>query len=219
MSGCCDHDDVGFDGRSVSYRNALIAVILINGAMFGIEATVGFAAMSQALKADALDFLGDTLTYAVSLWAVGKSLTVRARTALIKGISLGAMGLAVLGMTAYRVIIQGSPDGEAMGLIGGLALAANLTSALILLKFRNGDANVQSVWLCTRNDAIGNVAVICAAGLVIWTASPWPDLIVAAAMAALFLQSSVKIIRQARGELATVEQSGVEQAGIKQVTD
>ncbi|MEQ8734412.1 MAG: cation transporter [Rhodospirillaceae bacterium] len=202
MSGCCDDDDVGFDGSSVPYRNALIAVILINGAMFGIEATVGFAAMSQALKADALDFLGDTLTYAISLWAVGKSLTVRARTAFIKGVSLGAMGLIVLAITAYRVIIQGSPDGEAMGLIGGLALAANLISALILLKFRNGDANVQSVWLCTRNDAIGNVAVICAAGLVIWTASPWPDLIVAAAMAALFLQSSVKIIRQARGELA-----------------
>lgn len=203
MSGCCNDDDITFDGTSVAYRNALIAVIVINGVMFFVEASAGFAAMSQALKADALDFLGDTVTYALSLWAVGQASTVRARVALFKGISLGVMGLAVLGMTAYRVIVTGQPNGETMGVIGALALLANVTSALILLRFRNGDANVQSVWLCTRNDAIGNVAVIAAAGLVVLTASPWPDLIVAAAMAALFLQSAVKIIRQARGELVS----------------
>lgn len=201
MSGCCNDDDIAFDGQSVAYRNALVAVILINGVMFLVEASAGFAAMSQALKADALDFLGDTLTYALSLWAVGQAATVRARVALFKGVSLGFMGVAVLAMTLYRVFVTGQPDGETMGLIGGLALLANLTSALILLRFRNGDANVRSVWLCTRNDAIGNVAVIGAAGLVLVTASPWPDLIVAAAMAALFLQSAIKIIRQAREEL------------------
>lgn len=202
MSGCCDDDDIAFDGTSVAYRNALIAVILINGAMFIVEAAAGFSAMSQALKADALDFLGDTVTYTLSLWAVGQSVTVRARTALFKGVSLGAMGFGVLAMTLYRVVVQGQPDGETMGLIGGLALVANVSSALILLRFRNGDANVRSVWLCTRNDAIGNVAVICAAGLVVWTASPWPDLLVAGAMAALFMQSSIRIIRQARAELS-----------------
>jgi Co/Zn/Cd efflux system component len=202
MSGCCDDDELVFDGTSVAYRRALIAVIAINGAMFLVEASAGFAAMSQALKADALDFLGDTATYAISLWAVGKSATVRARTAMFKGITLGAMGLSVLGITAYRVLITGSPDGETMGLIGLAALVANLLSAMLLMRFRDGDANVRSVWLCTRNDAIGNVAVIAAAGLVIWTASPWPDLIVAAAMAALFLNSSVKILTQARTELA-----------------
>lgn len=203
MSGCCDDDDIAFDGTSIAYRNALIAVIVINAVMFLVEASAGFAAMSQALKADALDFLGDTLTYALSLWAVGRAASVRARVALFKGVSLGVMGLTVLTMTAYRVIVTGQPDGETMGVIGGLALLANIASALILLRFRNGDANVQSVWLCTRNDAIGNVAVIGAAGLVILTASPWPDLIVAAAMAALFLQSAIKIIRQARNELQT----------------
>lgn len=201
MSGCCNDDDIAFDGTSIAYRNALIAVIVINGVMFLVEASAGFTAMSQALKADALDFLGDTFTYALSLWAVGQAVSVRARVALFKGVSLSVMGLAVLAMTAYRVIITGQPDGETMGVIGGLALLANVASALILLRFRNGDANVQSVWLCTRNDAIGNVAVIGAAGLVILTTSPWPDLIVAAAMAGLFLQSAIKIIRQARVEL------------------
>ena len=205
MSGCCDNDDQVFDGTSRAYRTALIVVIVINGAMFVTEAAAGFTAMSQALKADALDFFADTATYALSLWAVGKAVTVRTRVALFKGVSLAVMGLGVLAMTAYRVIVQGVPDGDTMGLIGSLALLANVTSAIILMRFRNGDANVRSVWLCTRNDAIGNVAVICAAGLVVWTASPWPDLVVAAAMAALFLQSSVKIIGQARCELAATQ--------------
>ena len=205
MSGCCDNDDQVFDGTSRAYRTALIVVIVINGAMFVTEAAAGFTAMSQALKADALDFFADTATYALSLWAVGKAVTVRTRVALFKGVSLAVMGLGVLAMTAYRVIVKGVPDGETMGLIGSLALLANVTSAIILMRFRNGDANVRSVWLCTRNDAIGNVAVICAAGLVVWTASPWPDLVVAAAMAALFLQSSVKIIGQARCELAATQ--------------
>lgn len=201
MSGCCNEEDLAFDGASVSYRNALIAVIAINGLMFLVEVSAGFTAMSQALKADALDFLGDTITYAISLWAIGQAVHVRARVAMFKGISLAVMGFTVLSITVYRVVVTGQPDGETMGLIGFLALTANVISALILMKYRNGDANVRSVWLCTRNDAIGNVAVICAAGLVLWTASPWPDLIVAAALSALFLHSSRKIVSQARLEL------------------
>jgi Co/Zn/Cd efflux system component len=207
MNGCCNDDDVAFDGTSVAYRNALIAVIVINAGMFAVEAVAGFSAMSQALKADALDFLGDSVTYTLSLWAVSKSPSIRARAALFKGVSLGVMGIAVIGMTVYRVIIQGQPDGETMGLIGGIALLANVVSALILLRFRNGDANVRSVWLCMRNDAIGNVAVICAAVLVVWASSPWPDLVVAAAMGALFFQSSIGIVKQARAELAQLNQS------------
>jgi len=207
MNGCCNDDDVAFDGTSVAYRNALIAVIVINAGMFAVEAVAGFSAMSQALKADALDFLGDSVTYTLSLWAVSKSPAIRARAALFKGVSLGVMGIAVIGMTVYRVIIQGQPDGETMRLIGGIALLANVVSALILLRFRNGDANVRSVWLCTRNDAIGNVAVICAAVLVVWASSPWPDLVVAAAMGALFFQSSIGIVKQARAELAQLNQS------------
>ena len=112
------------------------------------------------------------------------------------------MGLWVLGSTAYSVLILEQPRAELMGLIGFLALAANVVSVLLLMRFRDGDSNVRSVWLCSRNDAIGNVAVIGAAGLVWLTATPWPDLVVAFLMAGLFLQSAIKIVLQARGELS-----------------
>ena len=125
----------------------------------------------------------------------------RARAALFKGLSLAAMGLWVLGSTAYHVLVLGVPQAEVMGAVGFLALAANLTSVLLLLKYRNGDANVRSVWLCSRNDAIGNLAVIVAAGGVWASGTAWPDLIVAGVMASLFLWSSVQIVRQARREL------------------
>lgn len=204
MSANCCHEDDVFRGGSPAYRRALLAVIAINGIMFLVEASAGFAAASQALKADALDFLADTLTYALSLWAISQSARVRALTALFKGTSLAVMGAGVFALTAYRVIVQSSPDGETMGIVGGAALIANVVSALILMRFKDGDANVRSVWMCSRNDAIGNVAVICAAGLVAWTGSAYPDLLVAAAMAGLFLHSSISIIRQARQELRTV---------------
>lgn len=189
-----------FDGASVGFRRALIAVIVINAAMFAVEMTAGTLAGSQALKADALDFLGDTLTYAISLWVIGMSLKVRAGAALFKGISLAAMGLFVLGGTLWQVLVLGVPRAEVMGAIGFLALAANIASVLVLMRWRDGDANVRSVWLCSRNDAIGNVAVIGAAGAVALTGSAWPDLIVAAALALLFLNSARHILRQAWAE-------------------
>ena len=158
---------------------------------------------SQALKADALDFLGDTATYSISLFVIGMPLVWRARAALVKGLSLGAMGLWVLGATAYHVLVLGIPRAEVMGAIGLLAFVANLTSVLLLLKFRDGDANIRSVWLCSRNDAIGNVAVILAASGVWATGTAWPDLIVAGVMATLFLWSSGQIARQALAELRT----------------
>jgi Co/Zn/Cd efflux system component len=193
-----------FDGLSASYKRALWAVIGINGAMFVAEMCAGIFAESQALKADALDFLGDTATYAITLFVIGMPLAWRARAAFLKGLSLAAMGLWVLGATAYHVLVLGVPQADVMGTIGFLALAANLTSVLLLLKYRNGDANVRSVWLCSRNDAIGNVAVIVAASGVWATGTAWPDLIVAAIMASLFLWSSAQIVRQARHELAHV---------------
>jgi len=199
MAGCCDHD-ARFDGVSDAYKRRLWLVIAINAAMFAVEMSAGQAAQSQALKADALDFLGDALTYGLSLAVIGMSLRVRATAALFKGLSLMAMGLWVLGTTLYRVLYIGVPEAEIMGLIGFLALAANVVSVLLLMAYKDGDANVRSVWLCSRNDAIGNVAVMLAA-LGVWgTASGWPDLIVAGLMAALFVNSSVQIIRQSLQE-------------------
>jgi Co/Zn/Cd efflux system component len=201
MAGCgCDNDEK-FEGLSAAYRRALWAVIAINGAMFLVEMAAGMLAGSQALKADALDFLGDTATYSISLFVIGMPLVWRARAALVKGLSLGAMGLWVLGTTAYHVLVLGIPRAEVMGAIGFLALVANLTSVLLLLKFRDGDANIRSVWLCSRNDAIGNLAVILAASGVWATGTAWPDLIVAGTMATLFLWSSAQIVRQALTEL------------------
>jgi len=199
MAGCCS-DQPKFDGLSPGFRRALWAVIAINAVMFAVEMTAGALAGSQALKADALDFLGDTLTYGMSLYVIGMALGVRATAALLKGLSLAAMGLWVLGATAYQVLVLGTPDAPVMGAVGFLALVANLASVLILVRYKDGDANVRSVWLCSRNDAIGNVAVMVAAGGVFLTGTAWPDLIVAALMAGLFLSSALQIVRQALDE-------------------
>jgi len=164
--------------------------------MFVVEMIAGHLAGSQALQADSLDFLGDALTYGVSLAVIGRSVQARSYAAIAKGVSLSAMGFWVLGSTLYQVVVQGLPRAEVMGAIGVMALAANATSVLLLMRYKDGDANVRSVWLCSRNDAIGNVAVMFAAGVVWLTASPWPDLLVAAMMASLFLWSSMQILQQ-----------------------
>ncbi|MEO9787142.1 MAG: cation transporter, partial [Aurantimonas coralicida] len=189
-----------FDGVDPRYKRILWTVIAINGAMFLVEMGAGRIAGSQALMADALDFLGDTLTYGLSLAVIGASLKIRASAALFKGVSLSLMALWVFGSTAYQVLVLGVPSAQIMGLIGLLALAANLASVGLLMRYKDGDANVRSVWLCSRNDAIGNVVVMVAA-LGVWgSGSAWPDLAVAAVMAGLFLTSSVTILRQAFAE-------------------
>lgn len=203
MSGCGCGDSVKFEGLSAAYKRALWAVIGINALMFLVEMMAGLFAGSQSLKADALDFLADTATYTITLLVIGLPLVWRASAALLKGLTLGATGLWVLASTVYRVLAQGVPQSEVMGVVGLLALLANLTSVLLLLKYRNGDANVRSVWLCSRNDAIGNLAVIAAASGVWATGTRWPDLIVAGIMASLFLFSSAQIVRNAIGELRT----------------
>ncbi|WP_404382373.1 cation transporter [Caenispirillum salinarum] len=202
MAGQCCGTNARFDGTSRAYRRVLWAVIAINATMFVVEMAAGLAARSQALQADALDFLGDSATYGISLAVIGMAATVRAKAALVKGISLSIIGLWVLGSTLYRVTVLGTPEAPVMGAIGFLSLVANLGSVLLLMRWRNGDANVRSVWLCSRNDAIGNVAVMLAASGVWATGTGWPDVIVAAIMAGLFLWSSVQIIGQARRELA-----------------
>ena len=196
----CHSNDLAFEGLSDDYRRRLIAVIFVNAAMFIVEMTAGQLAGSQALKADALDFFADSVTYGASLAVIGMSLKTRSLVALAKGASLFVMGLWILASTLYRVVFDGVPEAEVMGLVGLLALAANVASVLLLVRYKDGDANIRSVWLCSRNDAIGNVAVMVAA-LGVWgTATGWPDLIVAGIMAALFLNSSVKILRQAWAE-------------------
>ena len=201
--GCSCGSNVKFDGVSESYKRVLWVVIAINAVMFLIEISAGLAARSQALKADALDFLGDTATYSISLLVIGKSIQVRTNAALVKGVSLANFGLWVAGATLYRAWVGVLPEAPVMSIVAMLAFAANVTSTLLLMKYRNGDANVRSVWLCSRNDAIGNLAVLAAAGGVWTLASRWPDLIVAGLMASLFLSSSYQIIRQAIQERQT----------------
>lgn len=199
MSGCCGQD-AKFDGISEDYKRRLWLVIAINALMFFVEMSAGRLAQSQALQADAMDFLGDALTYGLSLAVIGSSIAVRTNAALFKGISLLAVGAWVFGSTVYRVFYGGVPTAEIMGWVGFLALIANCASVLLLMSYKDGDANVRSVWLCSRNDAIGNIAVMFAA-LGVWgTASGWPDLIVAGIMASLFLSSATQIIKQSLDE-------------------
>lgn len=207
MSTCCD-DEPTFDGASNAYRRVLWAVIAINAGLFAVEIVAGTLADSRALVADSLDFLGDTATYALSLWVIGRSLATRARAALVKGASLAALGSGVLGATAWGVFAGGVPHAATMGAVGVAALAANVVSALLLFHFRDGDANVRSVWLCSRNDAIGNIAVVAAASGVWATGTGWPDLVVAALMASLFLWSSARIILHARADLRRARAPG-----------
>ncbi|MCU0624875.1 MAG: cation diffusion facilitator family transporter [Gemmatimonadaceae bacterium] len=205
-----DPDDLPKDLSHITpgYRRALWIVVLLNVGYGVVEAVGGFLSGSQALKADALDFLGDGLITFLGLLAIRWSLRARARSALIQGLFLGALGLGVLVSTAYRVLMQQQPEAELMGVFGGFALVVNVAAALVLIPHRTGDANARAVWLFSRNDAIGNVAVVVAAGLVAWTGSAWPDLVVAVVIAGLFLQSSWAIVRDARADLREAVEHG-----------
>ncbi|MCW5772162.1 MAG: cation transporter [Rhodospirillaceae bacterium] len=200
MSAHCHHHTAPFDGASAQYRRVLMLVIVLNGGMFVAEIVAGALANSMALQADAMDFAADAATYALTLAMIGRAARWRSGAALLKGASLAAMGVYVLGATVWRVFVLGAPEPIVMGAVGAVALAVNVASALLLFRFRDGDANVRSVWLCSRNDAIGNVAVMLAALGVFGTGTAWPDLAVAAIMAGLFLYSSVSILRQALAE-------------------
>lgn len=187
--------------NSPTWRRVLWISLIINAAMFAVEVVAGAAADSHALKADALDFFGDSANYAISLMVAGMALHRRARAALFKGVTLALLCVYVLGSTMAAALNGSSPEPETMGIIGVLALVANVAVALMLFRFRTGDANMRSVWICSRNDAIGNVAVVLAAAGVFGTGTAWPDLIVAAVLAALGLSGGWQIIRQARAEL------------------
>jgi Co/Zn/Cd efflux system component len=207
MSAEHDHSHT-FEGMNDAYKRRLMLVTAINVGMFVIEFSAGRLAGSQALQADALDFFADGVTYALSFWAIGRPQRVRTGAAVLKGVSLLAMGIWIAATTLYQFFVNGVPEAQVMGLIGFLALAANLLSVYLLFAYKDGDANIRSVWLCSRNDAIGNVAVMVAAVLVAWLNSGAPDLIVAGVMAALFLTSSYQILRQSWAEWKEAESNG-----------
>lgn len=199
-SSCgCGHADP-FDGATPEYRRILVWVIAINLIAFAVVSAGGLLAGSASVAANALDFLADGATYAISLWAIGKSVAVRSGTAMVKGASLAALGLAVLGFAVWRAISGAPPEGFTISGLGAFGVAANLVAAFLLAKYRDGDANVRSVWLCTRNDVIQCIAIVVTGGLVWITGSRWPDVIVGAVLAAVFLQSAWSIIVQARAE-------------------
>ncbi|MEH3120696.1 MAG: cation transporter [Sphingomonas phyllosphaerae] len=187
------------------WRRALWIALGVNAAMFAVEIAAGLMGGSRALQADALDFLGDAANYAISLGVAGMALGWRAKAALLKGATLALLGLYVLGITLWGIWHGAVPEAHVMGIVGIAALIANGVVALMLYRFRGGDANMRSVWICSRNDAIGNAAVVLAAAGVFGTGTAWPDLIVAGIMAALGISGGMQIIAAARRELASPE--------------
>jgi Co/Zn/Cd efflux system component len=197
---CCGH---GHDQGAASpvYRRILSIALAVNLAMFAVETGAGLAAQSVSLLADSLDFLGDAANYGISLFVLGMALQWRARASLIKAASMGLFGLWVAGTTIQHALAGTVPGASVMGVVGALALAANLGVAVLLYRWRDGDSNMRSVWICTRNDAIGNLAVLAAAVGVFGSGTGWPDYIVAAIMSGLALTGALQVARQALAEL------------------
>ena len=182
-------------------RRVLVTVLAINVALFVGEFGAGWWADSTALQADSLDSLGDAGVYALSLFVVGRSLQWRAGTAVVKGLIQGLFGIAVLVEVARKAVFGAVPDAPIMAVVAAIAFAANLTCFVLLTRFRHQDINLRSVWLCSRNDLINNLGVIAAAGAVAWLGRGWPDLVVGALVAALFLHTSFDVLRTAIHQL------------------
>lgn len=198
---CCDAGCNSNKLLTPKYRKILWFALIINLTMFIVEVLGGLNSHSVSLMADAIDFFGDAMNYGISLAVLSMSLMWRARAALFKGLTMGAFGLFVLASATWSFIHGKVPEPYTMGLIGMLALSANVSVALMLYVYREGDANMQSVWLCSRNDAIGNVAVMLAALGVFGSGSAWPDLLVATIMATLGIMASIKVSKLALAEI------------------
>jgi len=198
---CCDDSACAVDQLQARQSLTLKWVLAINSIMFGVEFGAGLAAGSVALMADSLDMLGDALVYALSLYAVSRGVRWKAGAAMVKGLVMAAFGVFVLAQLAYRISHAMPPETALMGAIGALALAANLICLRLLTRHRDEDINMRSVWLCSRNDIIANVAVLVAAGLVTVTHQAWPDWLVGLGIAALFLHSAWRVLGQAAGML------------------
>ena len=204
MAACCHDDHCSAPtpgGADPRWQRALWIALAVNAGMFLLEIVAGVAAGSASLQADALDFLGDAANYAISLGVAGMALAWRALGALLKGLSLAVLAAWVIATTVWHASAGTLPSAETMGAVGVLARAADAGVALMLYRWRGGDANMRSVWICSRNDAIGNAAVVLAAAGVFGTGTAWPDLVVAAIMAALGISGGWQIVRQATGEL------------------
>ena len=215
MANCCQDKAGELEELRGSQSRTLWWVLGINGGMFGLELVIGILAGSTALLADSLDMLGDALVYGFSLYVVGRSVRWRAGAALLKGIIMGGFGLLVLAQAAYHLTSPAVPDFQLMGITGGLALAANVTCLFLLTRHRKDDLNMRSTWICSRNDIIANLGVLLAALAVFATGSRWPDLAVGLLITAVFLRSSVYVVRLALIELRrpgvqTLSQSSVQ---------
>lgn len=203
-ANCCNHEPP--QQTNQRYRNILWIALAVNFIMFVVEIIASMQANSASLLADSLDFLGDAANYGISLWVLNMSLTTRAKASLLKAASMGLFGLFVLGNAIWNAVVGTLPNATTMSIVGAIALFANISVALLLYSYRNGDSNMRSVWLCTRNDALGNVAVIIAAIAVMGTGTAWPDLIVAVLMGVLALSSSWQVMHHARNELTASSQ-------------
>jgi len=205
MPGCtdCPSDVARRDSADPIFRRVLWIALLANLAMFFVEIVASQIGDSMSLQADALDFFGDSANYAISLFVAGMVLTARAKASLFKGASMALFGTWVIGSAVYRAFTGSEPDAATMGSIAFIALIVNVAVSVLLYRYRGGDSNMRSIWLCSRNDAIGNIAVMVAALGVFASASRWPDLFVAAIIAALNLSAAVQVFRLARQELRT----------------
>ena len=201
MSASCCNQTVDIHRDDKGYRRVLWAVLAINAVMFAVEVAAGLAAGSASLQADALDFLGYSGNYAISLFVASMALHYRASAAFLKGATMGVFGLWVLGVTGWHIWHGTLPNSFTMGAIGITALIANAISFGLLYAYRGGDSNMRSAWICTRNDVLGNLTVLAAALGVLGTGTGWPDIVVAATMAALALQGAYVVIRQSWSEL------------------
>lgn len=201
-AGCCGSGPAP-DAR---FARVLWVALAVNATMFVVEVIASLLSGSMALQADALDFLGDSASYAISLVVLPMGLAARATAAAVKGLAMAVFGLWVLGATLFHTLSGASPAplamGQVMGLTGLLALAANVGVTALLFRYRAGDANMRSIWLCSRNDVVANLAVILAAAGVLATGSRWPDLVVAAVIAVLCLHAAIDVLTRARAELA-----------------
>lgn len=207
MSDCCESKCQDLAALRQRQGNVLKMVFLINAVMFGLEAWFGWWAQSTALLADSLDMFGDATVYALTLWALHRSDAWRAGAALLKGGLMGLFGLTVLGQMIYRWYTGGLPVATTMGIMGGAALLANLTCLFLLTRHRSDDLNMESTWLCSRNDIMANLGVLAAAWLVTITHSFWPDVVVGLGIVMLSLTSATSVLKRAWTELKTVKQS------------
>lgn len=212
---CCNHghEHANAAANSPAYKRILWIALAVNLTMFVVEIGAGLAASSVSLLADSLDFLGDAGNYGISLFVLGMAIQWRARASLLKAASMGAFGLWVAFTTINHALAGTVPEAPVMGVVGALALAANFGVALLLYRWREGDSNMRSVWICTRNDAIGNVAVLVAAAGVFGSGTGWPDYLVAAIMSGLALVGAFQVTRQALAELRQSREGAAQAVG------